>query len=62
MNSGQLDELVLTEPLIPIHLGLYTRAGSPATASTKSAADTIVAISHRIALTGELRGTKPLAA
>ena len=62
MKSGQLDELVLAEPLIPIHLGRYTRAGSPATASAKSAADTIVAIAHRIALTGELRSTKPLAA
>ena len=62
MQSGQLDEMVLAEPLLPIHLGLYTRAGSPATASAKSAADTIVAISHRIALTGELRSTKPLVA
>ncbi len=61
MKSGQLDELVLAEPLLPIHLGLYTRAGSQATASAKSAADAIVAISHRIALRGELRSTKPLA-
>ena len=62
IKSGQLDELVLAEPLLPIHLGLYTRAGSPATASAKSAADTIVAIAHRIAATGELRSAKPLAA
>ena len=62
IRSGQLDELVLAEPLLPIHLGLYTRAGSPATASAKSAADTIVAIAHRIAATGELRSAKALAA
>ena len=62
IKSGQLDELVLAEPLLPIHLGLYTRAGSPATASAKSAADTIVSIAHRIAATGELRSAKPLAA
>ena len=62
IKSGQLDELVLAEPLLPIHLGLYTRAGSPATASAKSAADTIVAIAHRIAATGELRSAKALAA
>lgn len=61
MKSGQLDELVLAEPLLPIHLGLYTRAGSPATASAKSAVNAIVAIAHRIAFTGELRSTKPLA-
>ena len=61
IKSGQLDELVLAEPLLPIHLGLYTRAGSPATASAKSAADAIVTIAHRIALTGELRSTTPLA-
>jgi LysR family transcriptional regulator, regulator of abg operon len=51
---------VLAEPLLPIHLGLYTRAGSPATASAKSAADAIIAIAHRIAFTGELRSTQPL--
>lgn len=61
IKSGQLEELVLAEPLIPIHLGLYTRAGSPATASAKAAADAIIAIAHRIAQSGELRSTRPLA-
>jgi LysR family transcriptional regulator, regulator of abg operon len=60
INAEQLAELVLAEPLIPIHLGLYTRAGSPPTASAKAAADTIIAIAHRIALAGELRSTQPL--
>ena len=60
MKSGQLVELVLTQPLIPIQLGLYTRSGSPPTAPATSAAAAIVAISKRIALTGELRSTSPL--
>ena len=61
IKSGQLDELVLAQPLLPIHLGLYTRVGSPATASAKAAADAIISIARRIALTGALRSTKPLA-
>ncbi len=60
MRSGQLVELVLARPLIPIQLGLYTRSGSPPTAPAKSAAAAIVAISKRLALTGELRSTVPL--
>jgi LysR family transcriptional regulator, regulator of abg operon len=61
MQAGQLVELVLTQPLIPIQLGLYTRSGSPPTAPAKSAAAAIAAISKRLALTGELRSTRPLA-
>ena len=60
MKSGQLVELVLAQPLIPIQLGLYTRSGSPPTAPATSAAAAIVTISKRIALTGELRNTRPL--
>lgn len=60
MQSGQLRELVLAQPLIPIQLGLYTRSGSPPTAPAKSAAAAIVSIAKRIALTGELRSTAPL--
>jgi DNA-binding transcriptional LysR family regulator len=60
IQAGQLVELVLTKPLIPIQLGLYTRSGSPLTAPAKSAVATIVSISRRIALTGELRSTAPL--
>jgi LysR family transcriptional regulator, regulator of abg operon len=62
MKAGQLVELVLTKPLIPINLGLYTRSGSPPTASAKSAAVAIAAIARRIALTGELRSTAALVA
>lgn len=60
MKAGQLVELVLTKPLIPIQLGMYTRSGSPLTAAAKSAAATIASIARRIALTGELRSTAPL--
>ena len=60
MRSGQLAELVLLQPLLPIQLGLYTRSGSPMTAPAKFAANAIIAISKRIALTGELRSTAPL--
>ena len=60
MKAGQLVELVLTQPLIPIQLGMYTRSGSPPTAAATSAAAAIMTIAARIALTGELRSTAPL--
>ncbi len=60
MQSGQLAELVLNKPLIPINLGLYTRSGSPPTPPAKSAATLITSISRRIVTTGLLRSTAPL--
>jgi LysR family transcriptional regulator, regulator of abg operon len=60
IQEGRLVELVLAKPLLPIHLGLYTRAGSPPTAAAKSAADHIMAMAHRMALTGVLQSTRPL--
>ena len=60
MKAGQLVELVLTQPLIPIQLGMYTRSGSPPTATATSAAAAIMTIAARIAVTGELRSTAPL--
>ena len=60
MKAGQLFELVLTQPLIPIQLGMYTRSGSPPTAVATSAAAAIMTIAVRIAVTGELRSTTPL--
>ena len=60
MKAGQLVELVLTQPLIPIQLGMYTRSGSPPTASATSAVAAIMVIAARIAVTGELRSTTPL--
>jgi LysR family transcriptional regulator, regulator of abg operon len=61
IESGKLVELTMAKPLLPINLGLYTRAGSPPTASAKSAIDLIVAISRRLAFSGVLRSTVPLA-
>jgi LysR family transcriptional regulator, regulator of abg operon len=62
IESGKLMELTMTKPLLPINLGLYTRAGSPPTASAKATIDAIVAISRRLAFSGELRSTAPLVA
>jgi LysR family transcriptional regulator, regulator of abg operon len=62
IESEKLMELTMSKPLLPISLGLYTRAGSPPTASSKSAIDLIVAISRRLAFSGELRSTAPLVA
>jgi LysR family transcriptional regulator, regulator of abg operon len=62
IQKGQLVELVLEKPLIPIQLGLYTRADSPPTSAAKLAAQTIVAIAKRITMSGELRNTQPLSA
>jgi LysR family transcriptional regulator, regulator of abg operon len=60
MKSGQLTELVLAKPMLPIHLGMYTRGGSPLTPAGKSAAEIIIAISARVASTGALRNAEPL--
>jgi LysR family transcriptional regulator, regulator of abg operon len=60
MKSGLLAELVLNKPLLPINLGLYTRAGSPPTPSAKSAVSLIVTMSRRIVGAGLLRSTAPL--
>lgn len=49
VKSGRLAELTLAKPFLPIHLGLYTRAGSRKTAATVAAIDHIVAISRRMA-------------
>ncbi len=62
IEEGKLTELMLAKPLMPISLGLYTRAGSPPTPSTKTAIDLIVSISRRLAFSGELRNTSPLIA
>jgi LysR family transcriptional regulator, regulator of abg operon len=62
MNAGQLVELVLNKPLIPIQLGLYTRSGSPPTAPAKSAIASVIAMARRITATGALRTTAPLMA
>lgn len=60
MKAGQLVELVLSEPLIPIELGLYTRSDSVPTGAATFAAAAIMSIAGRLAMTGELRSTAPL--
>jgi LysR family transcriptional regulator, regulator of abg operon len=62
IRSGQLRELVIAKPLLPINLGLYTRAGSPPTQSAKTATQQIITICHRLARAGTLRNTEPLQA
>ncbi len=61
MAQGKLIEVPLVSPLMPLHVGLYTRADTPPTPAAKAAAQIIVAQARRLALTGELRSTQPLA-
>lgn len=49
VRSGRLAELSLAKPFLPIHLGLYTRAGSRKTAAATAAIDHIVTIARRMA-------------
>ncbi len=60
MAAGQLVEIPLAKPFVPLHVGLYTRADTPATPATRMAAQVIVAMARRITSTGELRSTDPL--
>ena len=60
--AGKLIEIELTKPLIPLRIGLYTRADSPPTAAAKVAIQIIVAIARRFAASGELRSVEPFAA
>jgi len=59
--AGKLIEIPLSKPLVPLRVGLYTRADSPPTPATKAATQIIVAIARRLALSGELRSTAPFA-
>jgi LysR family transcriptional regulator of abg operon len=58
--AGRLIELPLTRPLVPLHVGLYSRADSPASPAAKAAAQIILAIARRLAASGELRSTDPI--
>lgn len=61
MSAGRLVELRLTKPMVPLQVGLYTRAGSPASPAAKAAAQIIMAIARRLASSGELRNAEPIA-
>ena len=59
--AGRLAELPLAEPLVPLHVGVYTRADSPMAPAANTAAQIIVVIARRIAASGDLRRTEPTA-
>ena len=58
--SGKLIEISLSKPLVPLIVGLYIRANSVPTPTTKAAMQIIVAIARRLTLSGELRSTTPI--
>jgi LysR family transcriptional regulator, regulator of abg operon len=47
--SGKVVEIPLAKPLLPLRIGLYTRADSPPSPSAKAAVQIIVAIARRFA-------------
>jgi DNA-binding transcriptional LysR family regulator len=57
--AGKLIEIPLTKPLVPLRVGLYTRADSPSVPATRAATQFIVTIARRFAATGELRAGPP---
>ncbi|HLB15503.1 MAG TPA: hypothetical protein VJM14_11260, partial [Burkholderiales bacterium] len=59
--AGKLIEIPLSKPLVPLRVGLYTRADSPPTLAAKAVTQIVVAIARRYALSGELRSTAPFA-
>ncbi|HEX4326304.1 MAG TPA: LysR substrate-binding domain-containing protein [Burkholderiales bacterium] len=60
--AGKLIEIPLTQPLVPLRVGLYNRSDSQPTANARATAQIITAIARRYAASGELRDTTPLAA
>jgi LysR family transcriptional regulator, regulator of abg operon len=61
MKAGRLAEIGLAKPLVPLQVGLYTRADTTPTVSAKAGAQIIVAIARRLAASGQLRTTAALA-
>lgn len=57
--AGKLIEVPLAKPLVPLRVGLYTRADSPPLPASKAATQIIVAIARRFGASGELRKTTP---
>lgn len=58
--AGKLVEIPLAQPLIPLHVGLYTRADIPPSPAAKVTAQTIVSIARQKTASEKLRGTDPL--
>ncbi len=61
MKTGQLSELRLDVALLPINLGLYSRAGSPLTPAAKKTQEMISAQFRRLVKGGQLIDNAPLA-
>ncbi|MSQ70360.1 MAG: hypothetical protein EXR27_03580 [Betaproteobacteria bacterium] len=57
--SGKLIEIPLAKPLVPLRVGMYTRADSPPSRATKAATEIIVAIARRYANSRELGNNAP---
>lgn len=60
MKTGQLSELRLEVALLPINLGLYSRAGSPLTPAAKKTQKMISTQSRRLVKGGQLIDNAPL--
>lgn len=60
MTAGRLVELRLTKSMMPLQVGLYTRAGSPASPAAEATAQIITAIARRLISSGELRHAEPI--
>lgn len=58
--SGKLQEIPLSEPLLPLVVGSYTRANSPPTPLMRAAVQEIQSIARRRMADGFLRSTAPL--
>lgn len=61
MAARRLAEIPLAEPLVPLVVGLYTRKDTPLTRAAKAGVQIATLIARRIAASGELRSTAPLA-
>lgn len=60
IKSGRLAVIPMTKPLVPLQVGLYTRADTQPTPLAKAGAQIIVAIARRLAASGQLRNTAAL--
>lgn len=60
--AGRLAEVRLTQPLVPLIVGLYTRRDTPLTRAAKAGVQIASLIARRIAASGQLRSTAALAA
>ena len=59
VRAGSLNEIHIRRPLVPLNVGLYSRADTPSTPATRAATNIIVAIARRLTASGELRSTAP---